>query len=359
MSGAFLDRLRSSNKMSLKIAEVYAAFRQAHPEIASLGEFHQRVLDALVALEKEKHLSLPRKSGWDRSVHPWMPRTVSFGRREAPQVREAVAWTPLLAFAAGVTRRTTHVDLVAVNDWLARRGDTRRPTVPTQERSLEIFGDEKRLDLIRSGTALFGGRLTLADLDCAVADPPLGHERGPRPGPILVVENLASFDSFCCHNADPASGHPFGAIAWGAGKSFQKSWSRLEEIARQAQTEVILYLGDIDPHGMDILAGAAAQAWARGISLRPHVGFYEWLLANGPRLPIKREDETEPGDRAAAPADLPRCVIVPGWLFPPAVGEGIAELLRSACRIPQEAFGLEALRRFPAERLARPAGRDA
>src|SRR5438309_51326 len=81
-------------------------------------------------------------------------------------------------------------------------------------RSLEIFGDEKRLDQLMRGSALFGnGRLTPETLRCIIVSEPLPWTRGPNPdGPILVIENAATWHSYCRWNAERKH---FSAVVYG------------------------------------------------------------------------------------------------------------------------------------------------
>ena len=75
-------------------------------------------------------------------------------------------------------------DLQAVNAYLLSVRGREPVPAPTRERSLQIFGDEKRLDDLRKGDlALFEGRVTLADLHCYTVAPPLPHETPPKREP--------------------------------------------------------------------------------------------------------------------------------------------------------------------------------
>lgn len=75
-----------------------------------------------------------------------------------------------------------------VNDFLLRRRGE-RALVPAKERSLEIFGDEKRLDQMCKAGMLMG-KLPLSALGCFQVAAPLPYRLADARGkPALVVEN--------------------------------------------------------------------------------------------------------------------------------------------------------------------------
>lgn len=122
-------------------------------------------------------------------------------------------------------------DLQAINAFLISARDRKPTQAPTRERSLQIFGDEKRLDDLRKGkTGLFEGRISLEDLLCYPVAPPLPCEMPPqRPygRPVLVLENYHSYDSFCRWNRQAAL---YAAIACGAGNAFRQGADNLDDL---------------------------------------------------------------------------------------------------------------------------------
>ena len=70
---------------------------------------------------------------------------------------------------------------------------TTNTSFPIKERSLEIFGDEKRLDALQSTSLFRRRRLDLVkDLKCETIGEPLAWKRGPSKAtskPIIVIEN--------------------------------------------------------------------------------------------------------------------------------------------------------------------------
>ena len=101
------------------------------------------------------------------------------------------ARVPALAFAAderNLARRTT---LEAINTFLIAKRREKLHPVPTRERSLHIFGDEKRLDNLRkTKTTLFEGRISLSDLSCYAVDVAAWTRQTLRSGGIPCTKSV-------------------------------------------------------------------------------------------------------------------------------------------------------------------------
>ena len=342
---SFEDELRALGKRRIGLSELRAAWLRAHPEARDQPEQRRLLLDALCALEREGLVGLPKR-GWDTSGSPALPRTASL--RDAAQSRRTPtpqAWLPALAFAADERHPVRRADLQAVNAFLLSMRGKEPVPAPTRERSLQIFGDEKRLDDLRKGEpVLFEGRVTLADLYCYPVAPPLPHESPPKrvPGrPILVLENYHSWDSFRRWNREAAL---YAAIAYGGGNAFRQGAGNLDDLIDCTQAEGAIYLGDLDPAGARILIGVNRRRQSEGrAALRPHRGLYRWLLAHGHRRPLERTPENAGIDGLddVFPADLARALM---------------ELWSEERRIPQESFGIEQLSGVEAEVAAPGAG---
>ena len=335
--GAFLALLSATGAARAALGSMKAAFRAAHPEFADLGDFNTRVLESLRRLEAGGFVSLPQgKAAWDRAVTPALPKSVGIVRQRAsPATRPAIAWVPELAFGADCQPATRAV-LEPINIWLAVVRNRHRPIVPAAERSLEIFGDEKRLAELCQETpggepTMFGGRLKVSALRARRVEPPLSHVLGRDGSPVLVLENLASYDTFVRWNA--AAAMPFGAVAWGAGGMIGQSWAHLRDMTAAVGTGTVLYLGDLDAPGLAILGRTAAMAAGDGsFRLIPHAEFYRYLAFRGRRVL-----------RAAAPATLATAIGVLDGLFPEDIRMEVTELLSSGHAVPQESLGIEAL----------------
>jgi len=185
----------------------------------------------------------------------------------------SVAWDRGLEFLATARIGVPAEDLLRLNKFLAE-GGRQLPVVPVKERSVTIFGDEKRLDALRS-TALFReDRLRLSDLRCEPAVEPLGWIRGPaRTGCFLVLENAATFHSFARWNAKAAR---FTAVIYGGGYRFVDGVGFLPEIFKETETDGrIFYFGDMDPEGLRI----PCLGGDRGLGpVEPFLPAYRYLL---------------------------------------------------------------------------------
>ena len=260
---SFEDELRAFGKRRIGLSELRAAWFRAHPEALDAPDPRRLLLDALRTLEREGVADLP-KWGWDTSGSPALPRTATL-RDTVPErrVRTPHAWLPALAFAADERHPVRRSDLQAINAFLVSVRGRESIAVPTRERSLQIFGDEKRLDDLRKGErALFEGRVTLDDLGCYPVAPPLPYATPPTrvPGrPILVLENYHSYDSFYRWNREAVL---YAAIAYGGGNAFRQGAGNLDALIDRAQAAGAMYLGDLDPAGVRILIGVNARRQA-------------------------------------------------------------------------------------------------
>ncbi len=331
----FEGALRALGKRRIRLSELRDAYLRAYPDALDAPDLRRRLLDALRRLERDELADLPAPGrGWDRSGSPALPRTASLRNVVRSQrSAKAHAWLPALAFAADERHPVRRADLQAINAFLVSARDRILSPVPTRERSLQIFGNEKRLDDIRRGEpTLFEGRISLDDLHCYPVAPPLPWETPDSTSagrPILVLENYHSYDSFRRWNRDAVL---YAAVAYGGGNAFRQGAGNLDELIVRTAADGALYVGDLDPPGIDILLGVNHRRRAEGRNLvQPHRGLYGWLLAHGCRRPL----EKAPRDGLATRL---------GEVFPAGIADALGELWAEELRIPQESFGLEQLR---------------
>jgi hypothetical protein len=213
-----------------------------------------------------------------------------------------------------------------VNLWLHQSRD--RFIVPSRERSLEVFGDEKALDRL-VGTVLFGPvRLTLDLLRCRRVVPRLHCESVGDGDVLLVVENSDTFDSILTvlRGRDD---HRVGLVGWGAGTGFEASVLSIPLVGRPISE--IRYFGDLDENGLRIPANASTITQSEGLTpVVPAPGLYRALLQRGVRQHGQRRLLLEATDKLVS------------WLDPTQrTAAGI--LLTEGARIAQEAVGLSYL----------------
>lgn len=315
---------------------VWRAFRSAHPIEATSGDARERLAARLTALAAEDRVVLPapRGPGWDRSARPPLPEWVRLPAPPEPPAEFdllAVPWAPELGFVPSLGRIDRPSELRALQAFFTSGGRT-RPVVPMRERSVQLFGDEKRLERLVH-TPLFGeGRLDLPKLRCFAMAPPLVYEDGPpisRGRPVLVVENHHTWWSFCRWNNRVGE---YASVVYGAGGAFGRdAVAFVAERCRVLDAPHAGYFGDLDRDGLVIPWRAAASfAPAHGLRILPEVRWYRLLLerAEQARLPT-------------GPA-LPEEGLE--WL-PFELRGTVADHFRAGRRLPQELVGTEELAR--------------
>jgi hypothetical protein len=332
----FADALRDAAEGRRRVTRdrIWRAFKMAYPIEASDGDARERLAAALAALVDAGVLKLPvGRAGWDHSATPPVPEWIQLERLPAPAPvvdPATIPWAPELSFVASMPRLDSLADALVIQRWLGSGGRT-RPVVPMRERSVGLFGREKRLDeLVR--TPLFGpGRLSLELLRCFSMSPPLAFELGPagtEGRPCLVIENHHTWWSFCGWNARVGQ---YSAVVYGAGGGFgREAVAFLAEHSRRWGTSVAEYFGDLDPEGLAIPRRAALDFAADlHIDIVPATRWYARLLdlADAATLPV------------LAPYPLNDGIQWLGGDLEPRV----RRYLSAGVRVPQELLGTEQL----------------
>lgn len=321
-------------RTTVTLAEIWTLYAAADPASATRASRRADLAETLTALAATGAISVSRTA--DRTATPPLPTRITL---PAPQptataraLARAVPWRPELAWAASAALTVGQVaTLQTVNAWLRDRGRD-DDIAPLRERSLEILGNEKRLDALL-GTFLFApGRLSLELLRTFRAHPPL-PVRMLGSGPVLlVVENADTFDTLTRTLEVVPSG--VGAVAWGAGAGFEAS---VLSVAELPQVRDVAYFGDVDGDGLRIPASAASLAAAAGLpAVRPAIGLYQLLLEVGVR------------SSGQPPVDAARAATLTRWLGDQAVASAAAQMLTSGHRLAQEAVTQRHLSRFDA-----------
>jgi hypothetical protein len=156
--------------------------------------------------------------------------------------------------------------------------------VPIKERSLQIFGDEKRLDALLATSIFRPERLDLTrHLGCEVVGEPLPWKRGPVAAaqqPIIIIENAATWHSYRRWNAEQEL---FSAVIYGCGNRFVDGVRYLGDIfAELGGPRRLFYFGDLDPPGLWIPQAGSRQAQAAGWpAIEAHLWSYRQLLTLG------------------------------------------------------------------------------
>ena len=259
---------------------------------------------------------------------PWLPQTDRRGREGGCDLREHQR------------------DLRQLNEFL-KYGGRERVMVPIKERSLQIFGDEKRLDMLLSSALFRHDRLDeKRDLRCEIIGVPLAWKRGPADAsgqPLIAIENAATWHSYCRWNAERCL---FSAVVYGDGNRFADGTRYLADIFNElGGPRRVLYFGDLDPQGLVIPQETSSRAQSLGLpAVEPHLWSYRQLLELGSGHGQPWEGE---------PPSPTLC----DWLGE--VAEPVRLLFNSGQRLAQEHVGWEFLQSCSADAFARDNGAGA
>jgi hypothetical protein len=310
------------------LTDLWRLLDQADPASSTQPTRRALLAETLADLADGGLLTLPAAQSWDRTASPHLPRFVTLPPTPTAPPPPRVVWHPALHWASETRLTPTQRQrLQQINAWLHRRSGT--ITVPTKERSLDIFGHEKTLDRLLP-TGLFApDRLTLALLCTRRAAPMLTTEQVGDGDILLIAENSDTFDSL----SRVLSGRPgrVRRVGWGAGHAFEASVLSVPRLADARDISEIRYFGDLDAKGLQIPAAAARIADADHLpTVQPAYGLNAAMLSQATPQPGQpRQTATN----AATLAD---------WL-PEALRGFAAEHLRAGRRLAQEAIGLEYL----------------
>jgi Uncharacterized protein conserved in bacteria C-term(DUF2220) len=324
---AFLTNLRTCLRRRVQLDEIRRHFYAAFPEVQDSAQRGAQLLKSLQELEVAGHLKLPARGSWESFGQPPLPLWITLaGIPQQAERRDygTVAWAPELDFWPRLKAPQLEA-LMPVNDFLLRRRGL-LPLVPAKERSLEIFGDEKRLERMCQSGMLFG-KLPLSALGCFQVSAPLPYRPAVAPGrPALVLENKDAYWSFGEWNT---TANYFSAVVYGGGEAFQSTGAALAQMMREVRAGRALYFGDLDPKGVRIPLEFNRKTAPGQPQVFPAIELYAWLVSNGARRP--KPECTE------APLDL-----VAAWLEEP-LASAIQAIWRQGNWLPQEALGFEKL----------------
>jgi hypothetical protein len=314
----------------VRLAELWKLLDEADPSTRTDARRRRVMAELIAELHAADVIELPAAGSYERSEEPSLPRFLSILRpADGPGPRNPVVWHPALAWAPQARLTRPQMDtLEQVNRWLY--GNRDQLVVPSRERSLEIFGDEKALDRL-TGTSLFGpGRLDLGVLRCRRVAPRMHCEPSGDGDLLLVVENSDTFDSILAVLRD-RSDHRVGLVGWGAGNGFEASVLSIARIGRPLAE--VRYFGDLDENGLRVPINAAGLAETEGLPpVLPAAYLYTSMLGLGVPQPGQRKLSAEAAAGLASWLDL-------------AHQADAVRLLMAGDRMAQEAVGLAYLSR--------------
>jgi Uncharacterized protein conserved in bacteria C-term(DUF2220) len=285
----------AGERARVELEVLWQAFQAAHPEQAvSTGA--RSILRDLLDQVFIAGLAEPPKGGggWDQSAKPILPKWIRLPRSRCEKSKVdllRIPWAPELRFLPAIHTSVPLGDLLKLQRFFAENGRA-LPVVPIKERSLQIFADEKRLDELYSSSNLFNpGRLTLEQLRSFAIAEPLGWKRGPlATTPLIVIENVATWHSYCQWNEEVAQ---FSAVVYGGGNRFIDSVRTIGDIYREVGgMRRILYFGDLDANGLNIPQRASEAAKMVGLpAVEAHLDSYRWLIELGDSAVTKADSD--------------------------------------------------------------------
>lgn len=313
----------AGRRRRLLAVECDEALLEVRPGLDGDPQRRSVLADLLVELRDAGEVTWSVKR--DRSVQPQLPAFVTLAHaRPAPAAPAGgeFPWRPELAWAHDLRLTATEfATLRAVQTFVRDRGDAR--IVPHRERSLELFGDEKRLDRLVRSRLFDAGRLTLATLRTEWVPPPISLSARGTGTTVVVAENAATF-----HSLAATAQSRLLAVAYGAGTSFAQS---VAGIAAAGPVKRILYIGDLDAEGVAIPQRALATAARFGLPApEPALGLWAALCAEADRVGHK-----------AAPVPSDVAAELCGWFGNTEVAKDVQRLLEAGVRVAQEVLGLD------------------
>jgi len=302
--------LAAGDLKRVAIAAIEKAVRRLPTGARSDFEIQARLLETLKKLDEEGRLRLPK------ARHLWNTRTglpqyvtavraeeeekKSAQRQKLADLRNTTAWEPtrMVQFAHELRSEAELERARRINQYLLQR-PPKPVRIPHRERALMVFGDEKALDgHVRTG--LFGGRITLDDLDCFYCPEPLPFRsfsldiKDTAGKSVLVVENSATYWS-CCRANDTL--RHYAAVVYGQGFAAcaaERASDGLREIEHQISAAGIRYFGDLDPTGIAIPCRINRYRLEKQMPpLRAERSLYRILLEKNLSVPYARSQKKD------------------------------------------------------------------
>jgi hypothetical protein len=297
----FLAALQKSPRLRVTESELWDLLRASHGMREDMRHELRKLLDELA---NENHITLPKsKARWSVGETPSLPAYVQLVRAKKRRERgwKTYAWPPELDWVSALPHLTRNEEefLYRLDRELKRNGLAKK--APLKYRSLQLTGDEKRLQELLKRKRLFApGRLTQDQLNISTGPLPLLRERiTPAGGCYLLVENEEVFRELYLL-LRTMTHPPYDVIAQGRGNSLPSSIGWLSLIAEPVTS--IDYLADLDPMALQIAQVMAEEAAAHHLPHpRPATAFHQAILDAAAHLghpngfPNEREQHAQLG----------------------------------------------------------------
>ncbi|NLL47284.1 MAG: hypothetical protein GX249_01750 [Firmicutes bacterium] len=244
--------------------------------------------------------------------------------------------------------------LEALDRYFRQATETPARPVTINERSFELFRDEKFLASGPGQALLESVGLVLADLNCHYTYEPffyyvpallglkqeLKQPSREQPFHILIVENkdtFFSFKSLFLENMVTWDGITFKFLIYGEGRKILRSFSFLKELFPGGiipSNLICHYFGDLDPEGIAIYDELVQAYQPQGFKIVAARFFYAELFKRhgtyAPKLKTSQRRQAEAIDRFLAEFELP-------------LQNDLEHLLLSGRYLPQEGLSIALL----------------
>jgi hypothetical protein len=223
------DQVTAAPRQKVEVEALYdaaVAFDRSLATAPSARGDIREALDELISAGLVIFPSTPRY--FDTRDAPPLPMWVRRPPRErvVRKTRAVRVWPAVLEPAGRIANREDEISLLETVAAFLRDGGAMRPSVPMRERSLELFGDEKRLDGLVTTRLFTSGSLRLDLLRCHPVPIPFVSQwvpgiRDPLGTALLIAENhhtYASLLEVTRHSA--VAGGPGRHVGYGTGSQF-------------------------------------------------------------------------------------------------------------------------------------------
>ncbi|MHA1416289.1 MAG: Wadjet anti-phage system protein JetD domain-containing protein [Candidatus Heimdallarchaeaceae archaeon] len=247
----------SNNKKKIPEEKIITVFAKVFPEIyyGSI-EWNEKLLDILKELKEEKAIKLPKgKEHWNKTTQPWLPKWILLletKQEQKSRVWKEYPWHPELSWITKLRHLTEErmKDYMRLNEYFKNNKVEEKVKLPIKERSMEIFGDEKKLDKLFS-LETFVKNMTVEKLGCyrTIEPFPVKIACSTENHRAIIIENRDTFDSFWKSN-ESLSPAPYRYVIYGCGKVIEERILWINEL--DPEIREIEYFGDLDPEGVNI-----------------------------------------------------------------------------------------------------------
>ncbi|HEY8986397.1 MAG TPA: hypothetical protein VIU15_43345 [Streptomyces sp.] len=337
----FADTLLNTGRARLNAHDLHRLWAQADPAWPDPVTARLRLAHALHSLADAGLITLPAPAGrlWDTGTPP-LPARIAVPAHYTPsrQVLDAAdePWGSAMQWAPGwirTARPPAHLrqDAVRINRWFLATTGQPRPVIAREERSLQIFNDEKRLAALATGPLFATGRLTLEHLACQAPTGALRIALLHHTGPLLVVENRATFDS-AWRALRTAPNTPYAAVLFGGGDAATALLTDIIQLhdLTGIRPGPLHYAGDVDIAGVE--AAHHFVTAARAAHLTADISHPLWQAVA--RAEPTGPDLTADPARTAPALDRARALDMPAEVI---------DRLTQRLRVPQERLDRTAL----------------